>query len=113
MTDNSAQILSYNRSRDTLTEDQSDDTNGYTNKAFELPVGLENSLETSESKLEDGATVLEMSENREVRKAKDEVEKSERLLYSVEDNPPWYTCILLGLQVRYWRDLYVVRCDEN
>ena len=23
-----------------------------------------------------------------------------RLLYSLEDNPPWYTCLVLGIQVR-------------
>lgn len=54
---------------------------------------------------EDGkaaAELLKRFKEEEERRRSEEIdgEPEEKLLYSVDENPPWYTCIALGLQVR-------------
>ncbi len=40
---------------------------------------------------------------------------NDQILYSVDETPPWYLCILLGLQVRYKVTItvYIPKCKVN
>jgi len=51
-----------------------------------------------------GGTTREDKE-REAESGRQETNKDTRngVLYSVEDTPPWYLCLLLGFQVRLFR----------
>ena len=47
----------------------------------------------------DGVKMEEMVENKPTEGTKNQHQRGD-LAYSIEDNPPWYLCLLLGFQVR-------------
>ena len=69
---------------------------GQTNNALEMGERCDNATEVINEEL-----MRKLKEEEDKRKLEEmDGELEEKLLYTVDDNPPWYTCIVLGLQVR-------------